>query len=205
MFKNFYAPFIFFALILFSSGCSTLCNDSKSYNPDLTWETRHHQLSTLNQWKITGTLSIRSPKKSFSSHVVWQQKDINRYTITLFGPLGIDTVKMSGQKKVFIFQTSRGQLIKSTSPEQLLDHQFGWNIPLSHLYYWIRGIPAPKNNYQLTWDSYHRLKTLDQSHWKIHYLEYQIVYQQDLPKVILLQNNLITVHVVINSWDFQQV
>ena len=197
LFKIFYLSVIFSILSLIG-GCSTL--SSNSFNPSVSWQNRYHTLNLIDQWTLRGSIAFHSPKKSFSAHLYWQQKNKNDYQLMLLGPLGMNTVQITGQRGLFTLKTSSTS-ITATSPEQLVFRQLGWKIPLSNLDYWIRGIPSPLGTCVLSWDNYHHLQTLQQAGWQIHYLKYQTIGSVDLPTKIILHNHFISLHIAIYSWE----
>ncbi len=61
---------------------------------------------------------------------------------------------------------------EAQSPEALLEEQLGWKLPVSHLVWWVRGLPAPDSKSRLGLDNDSRLATLEQDGWQVEYLSY---------------------------------
>ncbi|MGZ0843299.1 lipoprotein insertase outer membrane protein LolB, partial [Klebsiella pneumoniae subsp. pneumoniae] len=61
---------------------------------------------------------------------------------------------------------------QAESPEALLEEQLGWRLPVSHLLWWVRGLPAPDSKSRLTLDADSRLARLEQDGWQIEYTRY---------------------------------
>lgn len=61
---------------------------------------------------------------------------------------------------------------EAPTPEQLLGEQLGWSLPVSHLVWWVRGLPAPGSKSRVTLNADSRLANLEQDGWKIEYLSY---------------------------------
>ena len=193
---------LFFLVFFLLNGCSTLFpRTQQPFNPNLSWKHRYHELNQMNQWNLQGSIAVHTPKKSFTAHLIWQQKSEGNYSITLFGPLGMNTVQITGSQGLFTLRTSSNQTLTAKSPEQLLFQELGWNLPLSNLYYWVRGLPAPSKQAILSWDAYHHVQTLQQARWQIRYLDYQSVGKNDLPTKITLQNDFISLRIAIHSWE----
>ena len=86
-------------------------------------------------------------------------------------------------------------------PKFSLVKETGWNLPVSDLAYWIRGLPAPGSEAVKHFDQFHHLIELDQKGWRIQYLRYSNVNQIDLPTKIFMNYPRMSVKIVINSWQ----
>ena len=76
---------------------------------------------------------------------------------------------------------------------------------MTHLFWWIRGLPAPDSQSHLTLDSDSRLNRLEQDGWQIEYLSY---IEQDgftLPERIKLHGHDLQVTLVIKDWQPRQL
>ena len=97
----------------------------------------------LSHWQLSGKIGIRSPRGADSAYLNWLQCG-ERYQIRINGPLGSGAVKLLGEPGLVTLLNGGEPTIVAASPEQLLMEQFGWQLPLSQLVYWVRGIPAPQ-------------------------------------------------------------
>jgi outer membrane lipoprotein LolB len=104
----------------------------------------------------------------------WHQTHRN-YTIGLIGPIGSNAIQLTGSPGSVLLETSDGKKFKSTSPETLLEQQLGWRLPVSSLYYWVRGLPVPDVSAQKQLDASGRVTTLAQQGWRIEYSRYTTV------------------------------
>jgi outer membrane lipoprotein LolB len=134
-----------------------------------------------------------------TANLKWQQHQQD-YSLLLYGPLGADAVKVSGQPGHVTLETADGKKFNASTPELLLAQQTGWQLPVSNLHYWIRGLPAsgPRS---MQFDADHHLIHLNQSGWTIDYLRYSTVSQLDMPAKLTLENARIKVKIVINQWQ----
>ena len=80
-----------------------------------------------------------------------------------------------------------------------MQQQLGWRLPLSNLFYWMRGLPAP-GNYQADFDRYGHLTLLSQMGWQVHYANYVSVGSVDLPQILELTQAELYVKIVIKRW-----
>ncbi len=186
-------------IICFLSACAAIPARQAPMNHHINWTARQKQLQKIQTWYIQGAIGIKTPQKSFSASLNWQQHR-SHYLINLFGPLGIGAVAIRGQKGYVRLKTTKHQVFTAKSPEQLLQKQLGWHLPISDLHYWIRGLPVPNSASKKYFDVYHHLIRLEQAHWKIQYLGYTAVNKVDLPNKIFLTAPQLSLRIVISQW-----
>jgi outer membrane lipoprotein LolB len=168
-----------------------------------TWGNRVQVLSNIQDWDLNALIAIRAnaSHQAGSANMKWKQTK-KEYDILLFGPLGADAVKLAGKPGQVSLETADGKKFSATTPEALLLQQSGWHLPVSNLFYWIRGLPVPKMASQKTFDSDHRLSELSQEGWAIQYLRYKTIGQVDVPDKIWLSSAEVNVKIVIKNWQF---
>lgn len=184
--------------------CATQPAKTGALDQALSWPQRQGQLSSIKSWHISGELGgqlLQQQKpKAFSASVIWQQQGPD-YHISIFGPLGADMTKLNGNGTQATLLTSNHHAITGQNPEQLLEAKLGWTLPVSNLYYWVRGIPAPNIASSPTFDAYHRLITLRQQGWQIHYMRYTGVNNRyDLPSKIFISRPGLKLRLIISQW-----
>src|SRR5689334_13077573 len=124
---------------LWLSGCASLSEQPQTaVNQPLSWDNRVQTLSDIQTWDLKALIAIRDSRDDVTATLIWQQQKQN-YHITLFGPLGSHSYELTGQPGKVELAASNGQKFTANSPEQLLAQQAGWQLPVSNLYYWIRG------------------------------------------------------------------
>jgi len=194
------------ALILtfFLSGCASFLQapitTNKPVNHYLPWAQRKAQLNTLQNWQANGNIAIHTSKGSgANASFNWQQIQRN-YQLRLFGPFGIQSILLSGNpQQVTLF--ARNQVVSADNAESLLAQQTGLHLPVSQLYYWLRGLPAPQLRYTICLDAYNRLLKLRQSGWRIEYLHYTNVGKLDIPDQIVLTHPQWKIRILVTHWD----
>lgn len=187
-------------LITWLSSCVTVSEQPQvAQNESISWETRVQTLSNLQTWDLKGLIAIRQGNNAVSANLQWQQQHHN-YHISLFGPLGSHSYELNGRPGRVELASGNGQRRTASSPEQLLAQEAGWQLPISNLYYWVRGIPVPDLAAQKKLDRYNHLIQLKQQGWDIQYLRYTSVGKLDLPSKIFLNNPALNVKIVISQW-----
>ncbi len=160
---------------------------------------RQQALLDLKTWNISGKVAIHSNTDSITASLSWQQSYGN-YTISLFGPLGTNSLTLKGQPGKVILESSDGKKAIANTPEQLVAQQSGWKLPISNLYYWVRGLPAPNSSAQKSYDPYHRLTQLTQAGWQIQFLSYTTAHGIDLPTKIFMNHSGLNIKIIITEW-----
>lgn len=170
----------------------------------ISWSERQQQLQKIKQWQIRGSVAVKAkpPLQSFSASLNWRQK-YSHYAIYLFGPLGIGTIKIYGQPGKFILQTAANEKFIASSPTQLIKQQLGIILPVTSLFYWIRGLPLPTAAASKKFDNFGHLTTIKQQNWQITYLSYVTATGTDLPRAMLLRHRNFYIKITINHWKFQ--
>lgn len=186
-------------LIVLTS-CATLPAPEAPKNESISWDSRSSSLAKIKNWNLQGLVAIRTPKDAFSASMKWQQQ-ARQYTILLSGPMGTSATQLIGSDHSVELTTADGKKFNAASPETLLAQQLGWQIPVSHLYYWIRGIPVPGLPANKHVDGFNHLTELTQDGFRIQYLRYSEVDHMDLPSKIYLNNRTLNVKIIISQWS----
>jgi len=189
-------------LLILLSGCTTLQPTTGPVGHPMTWKARSAELKRIQAWTMHGSVSIQHAQKTDLASLQWDQQN-DRYQFALFGPLGFGRVEIKGQPGRITLTQSNKQAISAATPELLMQRQLGWQIPVVHLYYWARGLPAPGISAKTTFDAYHHLIKLKQENWEIEYLEYMPLGPVDLPRKMQLTSEKLKIKLVAREWAVQ--
>jgi outer membrane lipoprotein LolB len=183
------------------SSCAT---EPTSQQPISAMQPSTIQPQKINQWQIRGSIAVKAkpPLQSFSASLNWRQK-YSHYFIYLFGPLGIGSVKIYGQPGKFILQTAANEKFTASSPTQLIKQQLNIILPVTSLFYWIRGLPLPTAAASKKFDNFGHLIAIKQQNWQITYLSYVNVAGTNLPHAMLLKHRDFYIKIIINHWKLQ--
>lgn len=164
------------------------------------WREHKLQLSSLDGWQISGKVGIRAPKDSGSGTLFWLQRQ-DYYDIRLSGPLGRGAARLTGRPGKVSLEVANQGRYEARTPEALLEEQLGWKLPISHLVWWVRGLPAPDSKSRLNLDADSRLANLEQDGWQVEYLSYAQQSGFWLPERIKLHGRDLDVTLVIKDWQ----
>jgi outer membrane lipoprotein LolB len=178
--------------------CSTLTPSPPSVPQPIS--TRQASLNRIQNWQLYGKIAVQTDRDAGSASFNWTQHHDN-YVVSLSGPLGTHPIKLSGRMGYTVLETSNGKRFTAQSPEILLAQQWGFNLPVSNLKYWIRGLPAPNLPAKKHTDAYGRLSQLSQAGSTVQYLSYHSVHSVDLPDKIFITSPSLKTKIIIYSWQ----
>ena len=190
-------------LILVFTGCAiqrTIPNDARA----LVWEENKLKLEQIYSWNLSGRIAIQLEKESSSASLSWKQSGQD-YVIRITAPFGRGTMELRGNSEGVTMRDAGNQLVYARDPETLLQENLGWQVPLTGLNYWIRGLPDPA----VEIDTLHlnkeaRISELSQAGWQVSYGPYMQADELSLPKKLVMQNQELKVKLVIKQWDLSQ-
>ena len=188
------------------SGCAGLTSHetlSGQGNP-AQWQAHKAQASQLNGWQISGKVGIRSPRESGSATLFWLQRQ-DYFDIRLAGPMGRGAARLTGRPGAVSLDAANQGQFQAESAEALLQQQLGWSLPVAHLLWWIRGLPAEDSKSRLTLDSESRLAKLEQDDWQVEYLSYVEQNGYWLPERMKLHGANLDITLVIKDWQPRQL
>lgn len=193
-----------FALLL--TGCAGLGPQESVEGPGNAedWKTHKARISHIDGWQISGKIGIRAPQDSGSGTLFWLQRQ-DYFDIRLSGPLGRGATRLTGRPEAVTLEVAGQGRFEAQSPEALVESQLGWQLPVSNLLWWVRGLPAPDSRSRISLDNNGRLATLQQDDWSVQYLGYEEEDGLDLPSRIKLEGRNLQITLVIKDWQPRQL
>ena len=97
-----------------------------------------------------------------------------------------------------------GDILTAASPEDLILQQLGYELPVSFLEYWIKGMPAPNTPADLTFNELNQLTNLYQLGWSVSYTDPRLYGVIFLPRRVELTRpqNDIRLRFIGLNWNF---
>ncbi len=195
-----------FSLLTLLAGCAGLTSrESVEGQGDAKlWQAHKAQVAALDGWQISGKVGIRAPRDSGSGTLFWLQRQ-DYFDIRLSGPLGRGAARLTGREGNVLLEVANQGRYEAESPEALLEEQLGWRLPVSHLFWWVRGLPAPDSRSRVTLDNDSHLARLEQDGWQLQYLSYVEQNGYRLPERIKLHSTDLDITLVIKDWQPRQL
>jgi outer membrane lipoprotein LolB len=163
------------------------------------WESRQASLTALQDWGLSGRISVTQREKGWHASLRWEQTP-QGFSIDITNPLGQTVAQIRGDAAGVAAQTSDGRSLSAGDPDDLVEEAVGLRIPVGGLRYWVKGLPAPAKPGTLFGDGQSRLTRLEQSGWTIEYPRYVRVSTLDLPALIHARQDDLEVRVVVDQW-----
>lgn len=182
-------------LVTFLAGCQTL-----QPAPELSAQQQAEQLIALDQWQAEGKIALRLDNDNQSGFFKWDQQHED-YAIHIFGPFGRGTTWLRSDADGVILDNAETGQIQAQTPEALMEHVLGWQVPVSSLRYWMLGIADPHHPVeQLDLDARGFASTLHQQGWQVEFQNPQRVQGYHFPGRIRATRDHMRVTVAVNRW-----
>jgi len=180
-------------LTLLLSGCAALF-------PQGGQQTLQRQLSSIEEWKVRGKLSVTSPQDSVTGYLTWDQSERD-YQLFITGPFGQGSSQLSGSDdyaELLLPGWQRPQ--RAESAEELMHTYMGWNFPVRDIRHWVKGQPAPGNHSAARFDDNGLLQELKQHGWTVRYSRYSRQQGYWLPGLIKVSGHNFRFTFAIKEW-----
>lgn len=107
------------------------------------------------------------------------------YHIRLWGTFNAGSTTVVGRPG-FVTLEQGNETLTANSPEDLILQQLGYELPVSNLSFWIKGLPVPDQEFDLDFNELNLLSTLNQDGWTVNYTDYRQYQDLSLPSTIEL-------------------
>lgn len=195
-------PHFLFSLLglLLLSACSSTARIDAPVTAS--WQQRQAKLSAITQWEFTGRIGVRDEHESHSSRIRWRQHDRD-FVINLWGALNIGATEITGSPDQVRLQQEGEEPLITSSPEELIHEQLGYELPVSLLDSWVKGIPAPGLRHTPTFNEADQLLLLLQAGWRIEYLGYTSAGLETMPSRIRMEKAPLRLDFVRLNWTLE--
>ena len=188
--RNVFLPL--FALIM--SGCQ-LAPQKKP--------TSYQQVIAAQSWEVTGKLSYRDNKESFSANLSWS-KDHDKHSLRLSNLFGATYLLVEGDKKNGYTLEADGNSYHDAALQPLLDRVLGWSFPVSQLEFWLKGQPASASQ-QLEYDKHGKPKRIvfapdEREDWQVTYKRPTLFNGVELPGMITVKKPPHRIKLAVTNW-----
>lgn len=149
------------------------------------WQARVTALAPVAHWELRGRLAVRTDERGGQASLIWLRDDV-RHSIRLNGPLGRGVVRVTQDERGARLTDAEQRVFEASSAEELVYLYTGWQLPITNLEWWVRGLPVPGVNAGRELDDSGRLRILHQQGWEVQYQGYVRVEGRDLPSRLTL-------------------
>lgn len=194
------SPLVFAALLSVWAGCSTT---PEIVNPP-SWSEIQYRAENLNNWQLSGRVNITYDSDSHTPRIRWSQIGEN-FDIRLWGTFNIGNTLLTGNSAEVTI-TQDGQTKAAETPEKLLLEFLGYEVPVSLMHFWVRGIPSPTSQSQLLYSENGQLAQIIQNEWVIDYVDFRQYEDLVLPRRIEAnhERRKIKLRLIGLRWDIEK-
>ncbi len=189
------------SLLLLVTACTPFWQTKPVTPAETLWQQRATELRQLDEWSFRGRSLIQQDKEGWNVGVSWQQNKDN-FNIRLSGPFAQGGVELIGDSQQVEMLTSEGDRYTAETPEQLLEDVLGWQLPVSALRDWVRGLPYQGEPVTLREiDDKGHLLAITQAGWQVEFLRYVPFAGQQIPDKVFIKRDDLSVRLVISGWN----
>ena len=153
---------------------------------------------------IVGRVAVNFDGRAFSSNVRWQHAGA-REEVWLMTPLGQTLAHIVADDAGATLTAADQKQYRAASVESLTRQALGWDLPLAHLTWWVRGEPAPgAPPAAVQRDERGRLTRLDQDGWRIAFENYPPGEHGGLPRRLDLRSGTQEIRFLIDRWRISE-
>jgi outer membrane lipoprotein LolB len=161
---------------------------------------RQARLADIDTWSFKGRAAVQRGDEGWSATLHWDQHG-DAYKLRIIAPLGRGTYEVLKEDQEVSLIDPGNNVFKATSPEQLLTENIGWNLPISDIEYWVRGLIAPGSKpTQLNLDEGGLIKDIAVSGWRVSVLEYTWQDGLAMPRKLFMNYGDMKMRLVVGSW-----
>ena len=171
------------------------------------WAQQQGLLQNMQDWQLRGRVNVRYQDEAHTPRIQWQQQGA-QYQIRLWGTFNAGNTRINGGPGGVTLEQD-GEVHTAPTPEQLILDYLGYELPVSYLEYWIKGLPASDSSgssgssgspdslgspdssvppARLQLDSAQRLTGFTQAGWHISYTDPRQYGPLHLPRRVEVSN-----------------
>lgn len=182
----------------------TTCSIAPPAEQNSDWLRQQDQLQDLDSWQLRGRVNVRYNNESHTPRIQWMQQNVE-YRIRLWGTFNAGSTTIIGRPG-YVTLEQNGDVLTANSAEDLILQQLGYELPVSYLEYWIKGLPAPDSDADLTFNELNQLSEIYQDGWTVSYTDPRQYGSLSLPRRVELtrpQNDIRLLFVGLN-WTLDE-
>ncbi|TAN07888.1 MAG: outer membrane lipoprotein LolB [Rhodanobacteraceae bacterium] len=161
---------------------------------------REQVLGAQHDWGIEGRFAASDGHHGGSGSLNWQQNG-QQYQFTLRAPITGKSVELQGGPDGAVLTGAGRQPLAGRNAADVLNEEFGWDVPVADLAWWVRGLRAPGRPAILTFGANGLPATLDQDGWHVDYRDWYAERNPPLPRKVYASRDPYTVRVLIEQWN----
>ena len=164
---------------------------------------REAMLASRAQWSLQGRVALSNGRDGGSGRIDWQQ-DGTHYDVALSAPVTRQSWRLSGDEAGAQLEGLEGGTRNGADPVELLREATRWEIPVTALSSWARGLRADVRHGPATvhYAADGRLDRIEQAGWVIAYNGWRAdAAGVELPDRLNASKGEAKVRLIVDRWD----
>ncbi|HEU4857083.1 MAG TPA: lipoprotein insertase outer membrane protein LolB [Rhodanobacteraceae bacterium] len=161
---------------------------------------REQTLGSQQAWGLDGRFAASDGRHGGSGSLEWRQHG-QRYRLILRAPITGKSAQLDGGPDGAILSGVGKQPLAGRNAGDVLNEEFGWDVPVADLAWWVRGLRAPGRPAVLAFGVNGLPATLDQDGWHVEYRDWFAERNPPLPRKVYASRDPYTVRVMIEQWN----
>lgn len=161
---------------------------------------RERLLGDQHQWSLQARFAASDRDHGGSGSLDWRQSG-DRFRFTLRAPITGKSVQLEGGPDGAVLTGAGRDPLAGRNAGEVLNAEFGWNVPVADLAWWVRGLRAPGTPAILTFGANGLPATLDQDGWHVDYRDWYAERSPPLPRKVYATRDPYTVKLSIQEWS----
>jgi outer membrane lipoprotein LolB len=153
----------------------------------------------LLEFELAGRIAVRYGEQAASGNVAWRHSRASD-ELLITTPMGGAVARIVREGEGVTLTGADGDEHRAADAESLTERVLGFRLPLEGLSDWVRARPSPGPSAVTHYDPAGRLAGLEQSGWRIEYLDYQTVHAGAMPTRMRLQYPGLELRLAIHDW-----
>lgn len=172
-------------------------------SPEALYQQRLTVVTAITHWSFNGRAAVQRAGEGWSATLHWIQNEAD-YRLRIIAPLGRGTYELFSSTDGVSLVDASNRIYHAQSPDALLFDNTGWQLPVSDIQYWVRGIiPAGSSPSQVSLDPDGLVKDFAVDGWRVSILEYDKVDGVAMPRKLFLSYRESKMRLVVNKWDLK--
>lgn len=153
----------------------------------------------LLEFELAGRIAVRYGEQAASGNVAWQHSSASD-ELLITTPVGGAVARIVREREGVTLTGADGKQHRAADAESLTERVLGFRLPLEGLSDWVRARPSAGPTATTQYDPAGRLASLEQSGWRIEYLDYETAQAGAMPTRMRLQYPGLELRLAIHDW-----
>jgi outer membrane lipoprotein LolB len=150
-------------------------------------------------WTLDGRIGVKVDSKGWSASLRWSQNRED-FSAHFSGPFGRGAVEVRQRDGKLWVRDPEGREHRGADLQQWAHQQFGAELPIGELSYWLVGIAEPGRPAGVVRGEGGRPLRLEQGGWQVRFLDWTDLGRWLVPRRLVLSRADVEVKVVVDHW-----